>query len=101
MKFDSLSFISQTVNFNLENYSLDMVFRILYAIEYWNHNPKHCGRCRVLFSCVVILHDNAYSFISELVVTCYRIRQTVCVILWFFPRMVTSPFPFTNCSRAT
>lgn len=49
MKCDSLSFISQTVNFNLENYSLDMVFRILYAIEYWNHNPKHCGSGYVSF----------------------------------------------------
>ena len=48
------------------------------------------------FSRVVILHDNAYSFISELVVTCYRIRQTVCCFTLFFLRTVTSPFPFTN-----
>ena len=36
-------FFGHTVRFSLNNISLDSVFRILYAIDYWNNNPKHCG----------------------------------------------------------
>ena len=40
---EDISFVNCLVNFNMENISLDMIFRILYCIEYWNHNPKHYG----------------------------------------------------------
>ena len=36
-------FFGHTVRFSLNNISLDSVFRILYAIDYWNNNPIHCG----------------------------------------------------------
>lgn len=52
-KYENLSFMNQTVNFDLENYSLDMIFRILYCIDYWNHNPKHCG----IFNRMVTIHS--------------------------------------------
>ena len=48
-KYENLSFMNQTVNFDLENYSLDMIFRILYC----NHNPKHCG----IFNRMVTIHS--------------------------------------------
>lgn len=36
-------FYGHTVRFTLNNISLDSIFRILYAIDYWNNNPKHYG----------------------------------------------------------
>ena len=77
VKTTNVSFLGRTINFNMENISLDMLFRILYCIEYWNHNPKHYGVHSRASSLVVVLHDDAYSYISELVMICYRIRQDV------------------------
>ena len=77
MKTTNVSFLGRTINFNMENISLDMLFRILYCIEYWNHNPKHYGVHSRASSLVVVLHDDAHSYISELVMICYRIRQDV------------------------
>lgn len=72
-------FLNRAVNFNLENISLDMIFRILYCIDYWNHNPKHYGSYEYSSLFLVVLHDKAFSYVSELIMTCYQVRKEVAL----------------------
>lgn len=54
-----------------------MIFRILYCIDYWNHNPKHYGLYVFSLLFLVVLHDKAFSYVSELIMTCYQVRREV------------------------
>ena len=40
-KINNSLFHRRVLDIKLEYISLDMIFRVLYCIEYWNHNPNH------------------------------------------------------------
>jgi len=77
VEVDDMRLNKRSVNFNFQNYSLDILIRVIYSLEYWIHNPKHYGKSTAFVLVIAILHDDAYSFISELVLSAYQIRRNV------------------------